>query len=166
MGRTLLDLAGVLEGRRLATVVETSERLGRFDLREVGILLGRHRGRRGCARLRRAIEAFDPELIRTRSEPEARFYCLCVDAGLPRPLVNRRVDVGRECFEVDLLWRDQRVILEVDSPFHDTTAAKIRDRARDAALRDHGWTVLRHRPADLDQDPGAVVAELRSRVAR
>jgi very-short-patch-repair endonuclease len=112
------------------------------------------------------IEAFDPELIRARSEPEARFYCLCVDAGLPRPLVNRRVDVGQECFEVDLLWREQRVILEVDSAFHDTTAAKIRDRARDAALRDEGWTVVRHRPDDLDPGPGPVIAELRGRVAR
>ena len=89
--------------------------------------------------------AFDPELIRTRSETEARFYCACVEAGLPRPLVNRLVSAGEAAFEVDLHWPAARLILEVDSPFHDTTAARARDRARDAALRSHGWTVLRRR---------------------
>ena len=46
----------------------------------------------GCAGRSRC---FDPELLRVRSETEARFYCLCVDAGLPRPLVNRPVGPGR-----------------------------------------------------------------------
>ena len=73
----------------------------------------------------------DPELVRARSETEARFYCLCVDAGLPRPLVNRPVGQGERSYEADLHWPAARVILEVDSPYHDTTAARIRDRARD-----------------------------------
>ena len=39
--------------------------------------------------------AFDPELLRVRSETEARFYCRVHRAGLPRPLVNRLVAAGR-----------------------------------------------------------------------
>ncbi len=165
VARTLLDLAAVLPGRGLEAAVETSERLGLFDLRSVSILLGRHRGRRGSARLRRVIGAFDAELIRTRSESEARFYCACVEAGLPRPLVNRLVSVGEAAFEVDLHWAPARLILEVDSAFHDTTAAKARDRARDAALRSHGWTVLRRRRPDLEPDPAPLIADLRRRLA-
>ena len=95
VARTLLDLAGVLRGRGLDAAIETSERLGLLDLNAVGILLGRHRRRGaapgGCAG---RSPAFDPELVRARSETEARFYCLCVDAGLPRPLVNRLVGQG------------------------------------------------------------------------
>ena len=122
VARTLLDLAGVLRGRGLDAAIETSERLGLLDLNAVGILLGRHRRRRGAGRLRRAISCLDPELVRARSETEARFYCLCVDAGLPRPLVNRRVGQGERSYEADLHWPAARVILEVDSPYHDTTA--------------------------------------------
>jgi hypothetical protein len=158
VGRTLLDLAGVLRGRGLDAAIETSERLGLLDLNAVGILLGRHRRRRGAGRLRRAISCFDPELVRARSEAEARFYCLCVDAGLPRPLVNRPVGQGERSYEADLHWPAARVILEVDSRYHDTTAARIRDRARDADLRCQGWITLRGR----DETPTApLIAELR-----
>ncbi len=38
---------------------------------------------------------------------------------------------GERSYEADLHWPAARVILEVDSPYHDTTAARIRDRARD-----------------------------------
>jgi len=158
VARTLLDLATVLRGRRLDAAIEASERLELFDLRAVGILLGRHRGRRGCGRLRRAIVGFDPELVRARSETEARFYCRCLDAGLPKPLVNRLVEAGARAYEVDLHWPEARVILEVDSPYHDTRAARIRDPRRDAALRRHGWAVIRGR----DEQPiPPLIAELR-----
>jgi hypothetical protein len=158
VARTILDLASILRGRGLDAAIETSERLELFDLRAIGVLLGRHRGRRGAGRLRRAIGAFDPELIRVRSETEARFYCRCVDAGLPRPLVNRLVAAGERTYEVDLHWPEARVILEVDSPYHDTTAARLRDRERDELLRRHGWTTVRGRE---DRPLSPVIAELR-----
>jgi very-short-patch-repair endonuclease/predicted transcriptional regulator of viral defense system len=158
VARTLLDLASVLRGRGLDAAIETSERLELFDLREIAVLLGRHQRRSGSGRLRRALADFDPELVRVRSETEACFYCLCVEAGLPRPLVNRAVRAGERSYEADLHWPAARVVPEVDSHYHDTTAARIRDRARDEALRSHGWTTLRAR----DETPTApLVAELR-----
>jgi very-short-patch-repair endonuclease len=46
--------------------------------------------------------------------------------------------------EVDCVWRQQRVIAELDGrSVHDTTGAFERDRARDRALMAAGWRVIR-----------------------
>jgi very-short-patch-repair endonuclease len=144
--RTQLDLAAVLPQPGVDSVVETAERLELFDLRGLTILIARHRGRRGVGRLRRTLAAFDAEVLRARSEPEARFFHACGDRGLPKPLVNRGLDAGAERLEVDMHWPDHRLIVELDSPYHDTTAAAARDAHRDAALTRAGWRVVRGRP--------------------
>jgi very-short-patch-repair endonuclease len=52
------------------------------------------------------------------------------------------------------------LVVEVDSPYHDTTAASRRDRARDAALRRHGWTVIRCRWTDIVESPDPLLRRL------
>ncbi len=165
LSRTILDLAAVLPVRGIGAVVETAERLEMFDLRSLSILLGRHRGKRGTAKLRRVLAAFNAEVLRARTESEARFFHLCVDHEIAPPLVNRFVEAGGERFEVDCHWPQARVIVEVDSPFHDTTAARIRDARRDAALARDGWTVLRCRWVDITEHPEPLLATLRRALA-
>ena len=66
----------------------------------------------------------------TRSEAEARFLALVRAAGLPEPETNVRV-AG---YEVDFLWREQRLVVEVDGfAFHSSREAFERDRRKDAA---------------------------------
>jgi predicted transcriptional regulator of viral defense system len=161
VARTLLDLAAVLPQRGIEAAVETSERLELLDLRSVTILLARHRGRRGTARLRRALAGFDAEVLRARSETEARFFHLCVDSGIPRPLVNRLVEGGGQRYEVDFHWPAARSIVETDSPHHDTIAARRRDFVRDAALRRAGWKVIRCRWHHVVLDPAPLVETVR-----
>jgi hypothetical protein len=71
------------------------------------------------AELRRAVrqaEVFgmqtglEPETVPTRSELEDRFLQLCRRHRLARPEVNVRVGL----YEVDFLWREQRLIVEAD----------------------------------------------------
>src|SRR4051812_36507603 len=65
----------------------------------------------------------------TRSELERRFLALCRRHRLPLPEVNARVGP----YEVDFLWRAQRVVVETDSwRHHGGRSAFQRDRARDA----------------------------------
>lgn len=161
VSRTLLDLAVVLPQRGIEAAVETSERLAIFDLRSLTILLARHRGRRGTARLREVLAAFDAEVLRARTETEARFFHLCLDHTIPPPLVNRVVEAGAERFEVDFQWPDACLIVETDSPYHDTTAARRRDAERDASLRRHGWTVIRCRWHDVVADAAPLVAQIK-----
>jgi very-short-patch-repair endonuclease len=79
------------------------------------------------------------------------------DAGLPRPASNARV--GRH--EVDLLWREQRLAVEVDGfAYHGTREAFERDRRRDADLQTRGYRVMRVIYRQLTAEREALVARL------
>jgi very-short-patch-repair endonuclease len=102
-------------------------------------------------------DQFEPD--HTRTELEARFLALCRRHRLPRPEVNVRV--GR--FRVDFLWRDQRLIVEVDGwEAHRTRSAFEEDRARDVRLKLLGYTVVRFTWRQLTDDPGEVAATVRA----
>jgi very-short-patch-repair endonuclease len=71
----------------------------------------------------------------TRSDAERKLLRLISQAGLPRPETNARV-AG---YEVDFLWRDHRLVVEVDGyAFHGHRLAFERDRAKQQALTAHG----------------------------
>jgi very-short-patch-repair endonuclease len=94
----------------------------------------------------------------TRSELERRFLDRCLRAGLPTPSVNTWV-AGHE---VDVLWQEQRLIVELDGrSYHQTRAAFERDRLRDAALQLAGYRVLRVTRRWLDAEPEAVIEVIR-----
>jgi very-short-patch-repair endonuclease len=98
----------------------------------------------------------------TRSELERWFAELCRDAGLPPPALNSFI-AG---FEVDVIWHEGRVVVELDGhEFHRTRAAFERDRARDAALQVAGYRVLRITHRRLQREPDAVIGQLRSLLA-
>lgn len=99
---------------------------------------------------RRALRrALDLRLIRssglseadlTRSQLERSFLQLCRRHHLPQPAVNARVGP----YEVDFVWPDRRLIVETDGFRHHGDRASFEaDRARDAELQAHGYTVLR-----------------------
>ena len=68
--------------------------------------------------------------------------------------------------EVDLLWRAQRLIVEVDGfAFHASRAAFERDRLRDANLLAAGYRVIRITWRRLTREPEAVVAALAAALA-
>jgi hypothetical protein len=159
VARTLLDLAGVVREDALARALEQAERLQLFDLRAVDALISRSRGRRGVKALRSALLIYrDPPPL-TRSALERQFLDLCHDAGLPTPAANAWVLDQ----EVDMLWREERLVVELDSrSFHQTRAAFERDRRRDAALQLGGYRVLRVTRRWLEAEAPAVIATIRA----
>ena len=156
VARTVLDLAEVVDRRQVARAFEEAERRRLFDLRAIEELARRHHGRRGVGVIRELIaEALEPPP--TRSELERLFLELCEEAGLPPPLVNTIV-AG---FEVDIVWPEARLVVELDShEFHRTRAAFERDRVRDAALQVAGHRVLRVTHRRLTRDRARIVDEL------
>lgn len=143
--RTLLDLADVLDDRRLARAVNEAQVLGRVRADELAALLDRSPGRRGSGRLRSQLSQRGGP---TRSELEDCFLAFVREHGLPRPEVNRRV-AG---YEVDMLWRPERLVVELDGrAFH---AHRFeRDREKDAALLAAGFAVIRITWQRLDRAP-------------
>jgi very-short-patch-repair endonuclease len=94
----------------------------------------------------------------TNSELEEMFIHLIDAAGLRRPEINALV----EGFEVDAVWRDQRVVVELDGRgTHSTVAAFERDRARDRALQVAGWRPVRITYRQLRDSPLAVQTDVR-----
>ena len=156
VARTLLDLAEVVPPRRLRYAVEQAERMGVFNGRGIAEVCARSAGRRGLKPLRSLLSDGCIE-SNTRSDLERRFLDLCETSGVPRPRVN--VLVGG--FEVDALWADRNLIVELDGyAHHGTRSAFERDRARDAELQLGGYRVLRFTYRQLDRQPLAIVETL------
>jgi len=97
------------------------------------------------------------EGTRSRSDLEEDFLALCEHHPLPRPETN--IKIGR--WEVDFVWRDQCVAVEIDSfTYHRGSVAFREDRARDLDLRQRGFTVLRFSERQLEEEPSRVAADV------
>ena len=152
--RTLIDFAEDAADRELEQAV--AEAITRRLVTADGLRAetGNYRGRRGSARLRRLLQHDDPPAL-TRSEAEERFLALVRAAQLPAPDVNARVGA----YEVDFLWRDQALAVEIDGfRYHSSREAFERDRRRDGDLQSSGFSVLRITWRQLVGEPHATVA--------
>jgi very-short-patch-repair endonuclease len=159
--RTLLDLAAVLQPHELNRALESAEALRLSDPTPLVDLLTRHHGRRGTAKLKAALEQGPLRPAITKSELERRFLALVDAADLPRPEVNAWIEVGGDWIQVDCLWRQQRVIAELDSrAYHQTGAAFERDRQRDRRAQAVGWRPVRITDRALRHEPAVLVADV------
>jgi very-short-patch-repair endonuclease len=71
--------------------------------------------------------------------------------------MNARVDG----IEVDAVWVDRRLVVELDSwTWHKTQPCFRADRAKSRRLTVLGWTVLRVTDAELDQEPLLIADEI------
>jgi very-short-patch-repair endonuclease len=99
----------------------------------------------------------------TRSELESRLLALCRRRRLQPPEVNVPVDR----WVVDFLWREARLIVEVDGwRSHRTRSAFEQDRARDSALKVLGYDVLRFTWRQIESDPVRVADTVRALLRR
>ena len=155
--RTILDLAAdsindaerALNEARILRLVTDASLDAQFT---------RYPRHRGTAALRKAAQT--PGF--TRSEGERRMFELIRRAGLPAPETNAHV----EGYEVDLLWRAQKLIVEVDGyAFHSMRRSFEQDRRRDARLIAHGYRVVRVTWRQLTEEPEALVATLATALA-
>jgi very-short-patch-repair endonuclease len=156
--RTVLDLATVLSPRQTRRAIEEAEFLRLTDPLSLADLVHRHRGQRGTRTLRTILDEATIGSAITKSELEDRFLAFLDARNLPRPEVN----VVVEGFEVDCLWRDRKLIIELDGhAAHATRSRYESDRARDRALAVAGLQVVRITWRQLRHDADALEADLR-----
>lgn len=159
--RTLYDLASTVAPRELERALAEALALRLTTLSAIRKLLKHHPRGRGTARLRALVDAGHPAL--TRSEAEERMLALVRDARLDPPEVN----VWVAGFEVDFLWRRERLVVEVDGyAFHSSPGAFENDHQRDSTLAAAGLRVTRFTWKQLTNAPIAVVARLAQALAR
>ena len=157
LARTVVDLAEVLDDRRLSKAVHEAEIRKLFDLRAVEEALARVPGRAGRHRLQRVLRAYGPGPRFTRSDGEVAFLALCDRHGLPSP--ESAVTIAG--YELDFVWPGLGLAVELDGPgTHYTIYAYHEDRRRDRALAPHHIQVLRITPLDLENEQ-ALAQELR-----
>jgi very-short-patch-repair endonuclease len=155
VARTLVDLAGMLSFRELRRVLAEADYRGLLAAGEIRSAL--RSGRRGSRALRRALKQHLPELARTLSALEERFLELCQTAQIPLPELN--VAVGG--MRVDALWREQRLIVELDgAAAHAGWAQVSRDRERELGLRRMGFRIVRYTWQQITERWSEVVADL------
>jgi hypothetical protein len=161
VARTGLDLAEVLPLRQTIRVLEQSERLGLFDLNAIERLLARSHGRHGVKPLTRALAELGVEPPRVNSDWERDLLDFCDDFNIPRPELNVIV----EGYLVDALWREAKVIVELDSwSYHRSRRAFEDDRERDCVLQLAEYIVLRITRRRFESEPTAVADQIRRRV--
>jgi hypothetical protein len=158
LGRTLVDLALVLDDRRLRSAIRQAERLHRLDLRALRESV-EHAPRSSVkhARLLRALGAYVPGAAGTEADAEMAFLEICAAKGLPAP--DCQVPVGR--YRADFMWQDVGLVVEIDDrQSHDGYVAFRDDRVRDRAMKALALEVLRFTRTEVLSGPEAVGREV------
>jgi predicted transcriptional regulator of viral defense system len=138
--RALLEIAPQLSDRRLTRAVRQAQAERATNVRQLADVLRRANGHRATGRLA-AVIATGP--APTVSGDEDLVLDLVLDAGFEHPAVNTRLPVAGTPYVPDLRWPAQRLILEVDSRWHDGHVAQQLDADRQADLEAAGERVLR-----------------------
>jgi very-short-patch-repair endonuclease len=151
----LLDLASRAPLRTVRRALAQADYAEILNIPAVQAQLGP--GRPGSPKLRTALRQHLPRLARTKSQNEVLLLEICEAAGLPLPETN----VWVAGWEVDALWREQHIAVEIDGYGNHRSPAQVRrDRRKELALRKHGLTPIRYSDEQLTESRGEVVTEL------
>jgi len=165
LARTLFDLASTLSRRELERAFHEAEVRQLTGKLSVPRLLRRYPRHRGSRALRGILAAKRPEGI-SRNDFEERFLALLDAHGLPRPRMNAAVHLRGRFFEIDCLWDDDRLAVELDGgAVHRTRSAFHGDRERDRILVAEGYRTARVTWDQLRDEPEEIVADLRLALA-
>lgn len=165
--RTIFDLASVLPVDAVEAALREAEYLRLEDRVSLHDLIARYPGHRGSRAIRACLARRDEDSVsRIRSPLEERFLLFLRRRGLPRPRLNAWIEVGEKWFQVDCLWPEHRVIVELDGgAAHGTKTAFHADRARDRRLQAAGYRVVRITWRQLEDEPEEVAQDLRATLA-
>jgi very-short-patch-repair endonuclease len=156
--RTLLDLTETLPDRELIRAQNEAYVLKLTTPPALATFLTRNPGR-PTSRL--TVER-SATAAPTRSHLEDDFLRFLRRHDLPPPELNQRI-AG---YEVDAVWRDKRLIAELDGyTFHATPSSFESDRERDATLLTAGFSTLRITHRRLTHEPEREAARLRRLLA-
>ena len=144
VSRTLLDLAAMPRrgtAGRAMNEAEVRRLTDRVSVHALWSVIRAGGEQRPCAPCSDAPEGSWRDAAASSSAGSLR---RCRRPIFPAPHRNADVAVAGRFFEVDCLWRAQRLIVELDGRFvHGTWRASERDRERDRSAVADGWRVVR-----------------------
>ena len=155
--RAILEIAPQLSDHRLKRLVRKAQAERRANVRQLGAAVSRANGHRGT---RRIADIIAGGAAPTYSGDEDVVLDLILRAGLQHPVVNGPLRVNGTPYTPDLRWPAQRLILEIDSAWHDGHIAQNLDADRQADLEAAGERVLRTTREQARLAPQQLVARL------
>jgi very-short-patch-repair endonuclease len=169
VARTVFDLCGCVHPGRAERALDTALARRLVTLPALWRVLDdlAEHGRAGTVLLRTMLTERGVDYVSPESELEARFLQLVRRFELPEPERQRDLgDLDGWIGRVDFVWREWRLVVEVDGAvFHDGRLDQLHDAERDARLERRGWNVLRFRWDDVLHRAADVAAAIRIRGA-
>ena len=161
--RTVVDCARILRPAQGLVVADSALR-GGADPAVIGTILEECGRRRGIVQAREVLELADP---RSESPGETVLRWIAHDEGLPTPVPGFDVETDRGRFWLDLAWPEWKVAVEFDGAvkysggdYGDPSARIVAEKARQDALEEAGWIVIRVVWQDLG-DPAGTAERIR-----
>ena len=159
--RALLDIAPDLSDRALERALDEALVRRLLSHAAINAMLNAYPNRQGVARLRAVADPGRPT-TETRSDGEEALLALIRRADLPVPEVNAKI--GN--YTADFLWREQKVIVELDGyDYHRGRAAFERDHERDAEHQRMGYLVIRVTGRQLNREPETLLVRIATAIA-
>jgi hypothetical protein len=153
--QALLDYASVAPAEHVRHALAVADYNKQLDLGSLRSVLGS--GRAGSTLLREGLTHHEPRLARTRSYLERLFVPLCEAAGIPLPELNVYV----EGVLVDAVWREAKLVVELDGKDNHSSWGQIQDdRRKELRLRAAGYDVIRYVTVQVEDEPDLVAADL------
>lgn len=158
--RTVLDLAAEMAPKALRRMVRQALAEGRMSIARLGKVLARAPRHRGAPALRALLADGH---VPTRSELEDRALDLLRASDIELPEVNALLVLDGQRTMPDLLWRESRVVVELDgAAWHGDRLTREHDAARQARLEAHGYRVLRITWQQVVTQPRQTLARIRA----
>lgn len=159
LARTVVDLSRGLSAFKAVPIGDAALRQG-LTTDELADALARCRGWRGVIRARRTVAFLDP---RSESPGESGSRVRMAEAGLPAPELQVKIfdELGYLVGRCDFGWLERRTLGEFDGkdkygelrrPDQSVEDVVLEEKAREDALREHGFEVVRWR-WDALKDP-------------
>ncbi|MGZ4183797.1 MAG: DUF559 domain-containing protein [Solirubrobacteraceae bacterium] len=154
--RTLLDIAPHTSPRSLEWALDQALTKRLTTNTAIQTVLAAYPNAPAIARLRTLTNPDRPTTL-TRSHPEEQLLGDLRNAGITTPEVNAKV--GN--YTADFLWRQEKVILEIDGyHYHHTRTAFERDHQRDTEHQRHDYLVIRITPHQLQHNLQALLVQI------
>jgi hypothetical protein len=159
--RTIFDLAATRTEREVERAWNEMEVREYRSSLSVPDLIQRYPGRKGTLLLTRLANRKSLPVGITRNELEEAFLGLIDRFGLPRPRMNAHLAVRDRFYEIDCLWEDRKVAIELDGGgAHGTKRAFEKDRERDRILTAEAYTTVRLTWHQITETPSEVAHDL------
>jgi very-short-patch-repair endonuclease len=160
--RLLVELAPRETPIELERIVTQAVRKDLFRPKDVAAVIDRHPHGNGIAVLRAAVSRYTR--LDDRSSDLERSFDAYATADRRIPPYERNVELGG--WEIDCLWRRERLALELDGrSYHVAMREFDRDRIKDTQVQLMGYRVMRVSDFRWEHDRAAVIDQLLAMLA-